>query len=88
MDDLLRRLQAEARDAHAWSNGPGYRYGTHDHAYTKILYCVEGSIDFFVEDESDTIHLDPGDRMELPARTRHAALVGSRGVTCVEGKRP
>ena len=85
----MRRLQVEARDAYAWSNGPAYRYGTHDHAYAKVLYCVEGSIDFFVEDgDSRAIHLDPGDRMELKAGTRHSALVGPGGVTCIEGKKP
>lgn len=84
----MARLQREARDAYAWSNSPGYRYGAHSHAYTKILYCAEGSIDFVVEPERRVIHLEAGDRLELPAGTAHSAVVGSRGVTCVEGKKP
>ncbi len=83
----MRRLRTEALDAYAWSNGPGYRYGAHDHAYTKVLYCVDGSIDFVVVDDGRTIHLEPGDRMELPAGTRHSAVVGPAGVTCIEGKK-
>lgn len=83
----MRRLGAEARDAYAWSNEPGFRYGAHSHAYTKVLYCVEGSIDFTDERDKRLIHLDPGDRMELPAGTPHSAVVGPRGVTCIEGKR-
>lgn len=83
----MRRLRSEARDVHAWSNAPGDRYGAHSHAYTKILYCTEGSIDFILERDGRTIHLEPGDRMELPAGTVHSAVVGPRGVACIEGKR-
>jgi quercetin dioxygenase-like cupin family protein len=87
-DDLMARLRAEARDAYAWSNDADYRYGAHSHAYTKILYCVAGSIDFVVEPEGRVIALRAGDRMELPARTTHSARVGPDGVTCIEGKKP
>lgn len=84
----MQRLRAEARDAYAWSNEPGFRYGAHSHGYTKILYCVEGSIDFLDERDGRRIHLEQGDRMELPAGTPHSAVVGPRGVTCIEGKKP
>lgn len=83
----MRRLREEADGAHAWSNGPGDRYGAHRHAYTKVLYCASGSIDFTLEDEGRVLHLEPGDRMELPAGTPHSAVVGPRGVTCVEGRK-
>ena len=83
----MRRLQDEARDAYAWSNGPGFRYGAHSHPYTKILYCTDGSIDFIIEPEGSLVALKAGDRMELPAGTIHSARVGSRGVSCVEGKK-
>jgi quercetin dioxygenase-like cupin family protein len=87
-DDLLARLRDEARDAYTWSNEPGYRYGAHRHAYTKILYCLHGSIEFVVEPEGRVIALREGDRVELSAGTVHSALVGPHGVTCAEGKRP
>ena len=83
----MKRLQREARDAHSWSNEAGYRYGAHSHAYTKILYCVEGAIDFVVEPEGRVIALAAGDRLELPAGTIHCARVGADGVRCVEGKK-
>jgi quercetin dioxygenase-like cupin family protein len=44
--DYLARARAEARDVYSWSNGPGDRYAEHEHAYTKLLYCAEGSIEF------------------------------------------
>ena len=68
--DPERVLRAEADDVHAWANGPGDRYDRHVHAYTKILRCLTGSIDFILDDR--TIHLDPGARMVLPAGTPHA----------------
>ena len=82
--DIDTRIRAEARDVYSWSNGPGDRYGEHEHAFTKVLYCTRGSIDFRTADR--TISLVAGDRMVLPAGTRHSAVVGSAGCTCVEGK--
>jgi quercetin dioxygenase-like cupin family protein len=85
--DYLAKVRAEARDAYAWSNGPGERYAEHEHSYTKLLYCTDGSIEFRTGD-GRTIRLAAGDRTVLPAGTRHSALVGPRGVSCVEGKLP
>jgi quercetin dioxygenase-like cupin family protein len=81
IEESLRR---EADDVYGWSNGPGDRHARHSHAYTKILHCVRGSIDFSLDDR--VIHLNSGDRMVLPAGTAHAATVGPNGCTCVEGK--
>jgi quercetin dioxygenase-like cupin family protein len=78
-------VRAEARDVYGWSNGPGDRYGAHEHIYTKLLYCTRGSIDF-VLDDGRRIALRAGDGMVLPAMTRHSAVVGPDGCTCVEGK--
>ena len=81
IEESLRR---EADDVYRWSNGPGDRYARHSHAYTKILYCVSGSIDFSLDDR--VINLRAGDRMVLPAGTAHSATVGPEGCECVEGK--
>ena len=81
---IEERLRAEADDVHGWSNAPGDRYARHSHAYTKILYCVSGSIDFSLDNR--VIQLNAGDRMVLPAGTAHAATVGPHGCACVEGK--
>ena len=83
----LATLRREARDVYGWSNGPGDRYGEHEHPYAKLLYCTRGSIEF-VLDGGRRIALRPGDRLVLPPRTRHSAVVGPAGCTCVEGKLP
>jgi quercetin dioxygenase-like cupin family protein len=81
---IEERLRAEADDVYGWSNGPGDRYARHSHTYTKILYCVSGSIEFLLDDRA--IRLNAGDRMVLFAGTAHAATVGPQGCACVEGK--
>ncbi len=69
----------------AWSNGPRDRYAPHAHATTKLLVCTAGSITFELDDRP--VVLRPGEGFVLPPGTRHAAVVGADGVTCVEGHR-
>ncbi len=87
-EDLMTRLRGEATGCYSWSNGPGDRYAAHSHSYEKVLYCVDGSIEFILEtEERKRIELHAGDRMVLPAGTVHSAVVGPGGCTCIEGKR-
>lgn len=81
----LRRLGVAPS---TWSNGPGERYAAHEHATTKLLVCAQGSITFLVGAGAMPVELRAGDGVVLPAGTRHAAMVGSSGCTCVEGHRP
>jgi quercetin dioxygenase-like cupin family protein len=85
---LLDRLQAEGLAAHAWGNSPGDRYGEHSHEYDKVLVAAGGSITFHLAGEGRDVELKAGQRLDLPAGTRHAATVGSRGVTCLEAHLP
>ena len=81
------RLRALGVEPLAWSNAPGDRYAAHEHGYTKLLVCAEGSITFLVGPAGEPVELSAGDGFELPPRTRHAAVVGGSGCTCVEGHR-
>jgi quercetin dioxygenase-like cupin family protein len=87
LDDLMMALQREAGSCYSWSNGPHDRYAAHNHAYEKVLYCVDGSIMFLLEREGRRVELKAGDRMVLPAGTVHSAIVGPTGCTCIEGQR-
>lgn len=82
--DRLRGLGVEPM---AWSNTPGDRYAPHEHDYTKLIVCAEGSITFLVGQDEDRVELSAGEGFELPPRIRHAAVVGNAGCTCVEGHR-
>jgi quercetin dioxygenase-like cupin family protein len=67
-----------------WSNGPGVEYATHEHPYRKVIYVLAGAIEFELPDFGERIVLAAGDRLDLPAHTRHHALVGKAGVACLE----
>jgi hypothetical protein len=88
VDDLVAALRAEGLDAGAWSNGPGDVYAPHAHGFDKVLVCARGSIAFGLPELGRSVTLDVGDRLDLPAGTRHEAHVGGAGVTCLEAHRP
>jgi mannose-6-phosphate isomerase-like protein (cupin superfamily) len=68
-----------------WANGPGDRYGAHEHGFHKVLFCLSGSIVFHVDGED--VELTAGDRLALEPGTVHAATVGPSGCGCVEASR-
>lgn len=86
--DLAALLHAEGLAYYPWSNGPNDLYAPHDHAYHKIIYVVRGTITFMLPETGQSLQLHPGDRLELPANTRHSAVVGAEGVTCLEAHLP
>ncbi|HEY8199150.1 MAG TPA: hypothetical protein VIF44_05220 [Candidatus Limnocylindrales bacterium] len=71
-----------------WSDGPGGRYAPHRHDYDKVLICLVGSITFELVETGGAISLEAGERLDLPAGTRHAAVVGLSGVRCHETHLP
>jgi uncharacterized protein YjlB len=86
--DVARRLRDEGLDSSSWSNGPGDRYGAHEHGYDKVIAVERGSIRFGLPASGRSVDLAEGDRLELPAGTRHDAVVGPIGVTCLEAHLP
>ena len=49
-----------------------------------MLVPSAGSITFELPELGQRLDLVAGDRLDLPAGTRHAAFVGGDGVTCLE----
>ncbi len=80
-----QRLRAEADHCYRWSNGPGAQYAVHSHPYRKILFVEQGSITFTPTGKSPIV-MHPGNRLDLPPGTPHAAMVGDEGVVCWEGQ--
>lgn len=81
-DEAAETLRAAGLSPRTWSNGPGDRYGWHEHRYHKVLRCAAGGITFHTS-EGD-FELGAGDQLDIEPGTAHAATVGSEGVTCVE----
>jgi quercetin dioxygenase-like cupin family protein len=84
---IRRILDGEGLQPYQWSNAPGYVYSVHTHPYHKVIYVVKGSITFGLPDEERRVTLHPGDRLDLPARMAHDAVVGPEGVLCLEAHR-
>jgi uncharacterized protein YjlB len=85
-------MGAEGLDPSPWSNGAGDVYAAHEHGYDKILVVAAGSIRFGLPrsagGDAAAVDLSVGDRLELPAGTRHDAVVGPSGVVCLEAHLP
>lgn len=65
-----------------WEGEPGKHYPPHHHPHTKTLWVARGAITFYIN--SETLNLEAGDKMILPANTRHEADAGPEGVVCFE----
>ena len=85
---ILRKMHEEGLSPYQWSNGPGDVYAAHKHSYNKVIYVVRGSITFGLPEENgQEVHLEAGDRLDLPKGVAHNARVGPQGVVCLEAHR-
>jgi hypothetical protein len=85
---LEARLSAQGLEASAWSNPSGERFEQHAHDYDKVVVAAEGSITFGLSGYGVGFMLTPGERLDLPAHIEHDAVVGPKGVTCLEAHLP
>ena len=81
---LEARLKAEGLEASAWSNLAGERFEERVNDFDKVVVVVEGSITYGLTGYGVGYLLTPGERLDLPANVPHDALVGPKGVTCLE----
>jgi quercetin dioxygenase-like cupin family protein len=81
---LTDQLVREGLQPTRWSNAPHVVYGEHDHPYGKVLVVTSGSVTFTIDGGKRVVALQAGDRLDLPARTTHRAVVGPDGVVCLE----
>jgi quercetin dioxygenase-like cupin family protein len=86
-DFLAALLLREGLVGEEWANEADYIYPSHEHDYDKVIYCIEGSIQFVMGHTAEKLTLHPGDRLELPATWPHHAVVGLEGVRCLEAHR-
>ena len=88
IDEGVSADVVERASGSEWSDGPGGRYAAHRHDYDKALVCLAGSITFELIETGRSITLRAGERLDLPAGTQHAAVVGVAGVRCHETHLP
>jgi quercetin dioxygenase-like cupin family protein len=86
--ELRQRLEGEGFVLRVWAKEPGHVSEMHTHSFNKVLYVVEGEMTYRFPELGKSVHLTAGDRIELAAYVAHNAIVGSRGVHCIEGAAP
>ena len=69
-----------------WVSQPDTVHPPHTHDYRKTLFCISGEISFSFPALGLSYTLHSGDRLIIPEGIEHSALVGSQGVTCIEGE--
>lgn len=82
------RLEAAGIEASPWSNLPGERFEERVCDYDRVIVAVEGAITFGLPGYGVGFMLAPGERLDLPAKIPHDAVVGPKGVTCLEAHLP
>jgi hypothetical protein len=85
---LEARMRAQGLEPAPWSNLGGERFEEHAHDYDKVVVVAEGSITFGMPGYGVGFMLGPGERLDLPAEVHHDAVVGPKGVTCLEAHLP
>jgi len=83
-DELRAEMRAQGLAPFVWHNGPGDHLSDHSRSYTRVIYVIQGSATFHFAETNEDVELNPGDKIEIDARTRHAITVGDEGVYCLE----
>lgn len=83
-DALAQRLAAEGFSSFAWSDTPDAHYDEHEHDRDESIWLLAGAIRFGADGRE--LALAPGDRLMLPAGTRHTADAGPEGATYLIGQ--
>jgi quercetin dioxygenase-like cupin family protein len=87
LSTLRRTLEQEGMVTAWWSDMPGTHIATHAHEFPETRWVLSGFLRVTVRGE--TLQLGPGDRLDLPAKTPHAAeVVGLAPVIYVTGMPP
>src|SRR4029453_16811387 len=83
---MMGLLESEGYEVASYAYREGMVFGPHEHSQDKCDGVVQGVLRIVVGDE--TFDLGPGDRLYLPAGTRHSAeVVGNVTVLSLDGTR-
>ncbi|HTY40355.1 MAG TPA: cupin domain-containing protein [Thermoanaerobaculia bacterium] len=81
---LMRALEIEGYEVLVYSYRPGTVFPEHEHTHPKCDAVLEGVLRVTVGEKQ--FDLGPGDRIYVPAGTRHAAaVVGAATVVSLDG---
>ena len=85
---MMGLLEREGYEVASFAYRAGTVFPPHQHAQDKCDGVVEGVLRVTVVDQGVAFDLGPGDRLYLPAGTRHSAeVVGAKTVVSLDGTR-
>jgi quercetin dioxygenase-like cupin family protein len=84
-ETLAERLAADGFSSFCWSDAPNAHYDEHEHDRDESIWLLAGTLRFGADGRD--LALAPGDRLMLPAGTRHTADAGPDGATYLIGQR-
>ncbi|CAN5456746.1 hypothetical protein BH10PAT3_BH10PAT3_7860 [soil metagenome] len=84
-EELVSLLAAKNIQAERWVAEEYEELESHEHAYNKQFWCVEGSTVFTAQGKNIT--LQAGDVLDIPARIVFSAKAGFSGCVCYESPR-
>jgi quercetin dioxygenase-like cupin family protein len=76
-EEIKKKMQEEGFSPLVITDKPGFIYKPHQHATTKYLVCIEGSMEVTVNGK--TYDFGPGDKLIIEGNTKHSAQVGKDG---------
>lgn len=83
---MMRVMESEGYETSSHTYRPGTVFPPHEHTQEKCDAVIEGTLRLTVAGVA--FDLGPGDRLYLPAGTRHAAeVIGSATVLSLDGTR-
>ena len=83
---MMGLLDSEGYEVASYAYRPGTQFAPHQHPQDKCDAVLQGVLRVVVADQ--TFDLGPGDRVYLPADTRHSAqVVGNETVLSLAGTR-
>ena len=83
---MMGAMERDGYEVASYAYRAGTEFPVHEHAQDKCDAVLEGIFRVIVGDE--TYDLGPGDRLYLPAGTRHSAqVIGSETVLSLDGTR-
>lgn len=83
---MMRLMESEGYEVASYAYRDGTVFPPHEHGQDKCDAVLEGVLRVTVG--SERYDLGPGDRLYLPAGTRHSAeVVGSKTVVSLDGTR-
>ena len=71
-------------DVYVWEDGPGAHYPEHVHETDNAHAILSGEMVMRMKGAEKTLHI--GDRIDIPAHTKHSATMGVEGCRYVVGE--